>query len=101
MGLKNIFLSLLLMFISVWAAGQKIKYKDLFLLLNAKQYTEAEPFLKKYLKDNSDNPNALLFMGIIYHEKSNKGDVITQTEALKSNIDSAVIFNSFISRNSC
>ena len=92
MGLKNIFLSLTLIFVSVWAYGQKIKYKDLFLLLNAKQYTDAEPFLKKYLKDNPDNPNALLFMGIIYHEKSNKDDVLKQTEVLKSNIDSAVIF---------
>ncbi len=92
MGLKKIFLSLILILVCVWASGQKIKYKDLFLLLNAKQYSEAEPFLKKYLKDNPDNPNALLFMGIIYHEKSNKDDVLKQTEVLKYDIDSAVIF---------
>src|SRR5258708_5581995 len=92
MGFKNILFSVGLTFVFFFASGQKIKYKDLFLLLNAKQYSEAEPFLKKYLRDNSDNPNALLFMGIIFHEKSSKDDVLKQTEELQHNIDSAVIF---------
>lgn len=92
MGFKNIFLLLGIMGISSMTYGQKIKYKDLFLLLNSKQYTEAEPFLRKYLKDNNDNPNALLFMGIIFHEKSNRDDVLKETEVLKLHIDSAVIF---------
>jgi hypothetical protein len=74
------------------AQGQKVKYKDLFLLLSAKEYDKAEPFLKKYLKDNDDNPNAYLFMGIIYHEKSGRNDVLKQTSLLTANIDSALIF---------
>lgn len=72
--------------------GQKIKYKDLFILLNAKQYSDAEPFLKKYLRDNDDNPNAYLFMGIIYQEKSAKLDALKQTEMLVSQMDSAVYY---------
>ena len=72
--------------------SQKIKYKDLIVLLNAKQFDEAEPFLKKYLKDNDDNPNALLYMGMIYQEKSSKMDALKQTEALVSQIDSAILF---------
>ena len=42
------------------AFGQKIKYKDIFGLLNTKRYEEAEPFLKRYLKETDDNPNAFL-----------------------------------------
>ena len=61
---------LLCLFLSTTAYGQKVKYKDIFGLLNTKQYEAAEPFLKRYLKENEDNPNAYLFMGTIFHEKS-------------------------------
>ncbi|HEY5690668.1 MAG TPA: hypothetical protein VIS49_04345 [Cyclobacteriaceae bacterium] len=72
--------------------GQKVKYKDLFVLLNAKQYEQAEPFLRIYLADNEDNPNAYLFMGIILQEKAGKTDVLKQTDLLISQLDSAVFF---------
>ena len=72
--------------------GQKIKYKDLFILLNARQYEQAEPFLKKYLKENQDNPNAFLFMGYIYEEKSLANDVLLETEKQSTNTDSAVYY---------
>ncbi len=74
------------------AFGQKVKYKDLFILLNAKQYDQAEPFLRKYLVDNQDNPNAYLFMGIIFHEKAANNDMLKHTEILIGNLDSAVLF---------
>ena len=74
------------------AFGQKVKYKDLFVLLNAKQYDQAEPFLRKYLAENDDNPNAYLFMGIIFQEKAANNDVLKHTEIMISNLDSAVIF---------
>ncbi len=74
------------------ASAQKVKYKDLFILLSAKQYEQAEPYLKKYLKENDDNPNADLFMGTIYHEKSGKNDMLLQTELMLLNMDSAVFF---------
>lgn len=74
------------------AFGQKVKYKDLFVLLNAKQYDQSEPFLRKYLADNDDNPNAFLFMGIIYQEKAANNDVLKHTDIMLSNLDSAVIY---------
>lgn len=74
------------------AFGQRIKYKDLFVLLNAKQYTEAEPFLKRYLKDNDDNPNAYLFMGLIYEDKVTRVDILRNTETYATQVDSAVHF---------
>ena len=71
---------------------KKVKYKDIFDLLNSKQYELAEPFLKDYLKENDDNPNAFLFMGLIYQEKSSKDDVLKQTRIMLSHMDSAVYF---------
>ncbi len=73
--------------------GQKVKYKDIFQLLSSKQYEQAEPFLKRYLKEN-DDPSAYLYMGIIYQEKSTKTDVLKQTPMAISFMDSAIFFYS-------
>jgi tetratricopeptide (TPR) repeat protein len=74
------------------AYGQKVKYKDIFGLLKTKQYEAAEPFLKKYLKENEDNPNAYLYMGIIAHEKSAKEDILKLTEKTIAEMDTAIYF---------
>lgn len=74
------------------AYGQKVKYKDIFALLSTKQYEPAEPFLKRYLKDNDDNPNAYLFMGIVFQEKAMKMDILRQSHLAVANMDSAIIF---------
>jgi len=81
----------LLLFVSS-AYGQKVKYKDIWGLLSTKQYEAAEPFLKKYLQENSDNPNAFLYMGIIFQEKSMKDDVLKHTKRSIATMDSAIIF---------
>lgn len=75
-----------------FAMAQKVKYKDLIELLNAKQYEMAEPFLKRYLKENDDNASAYLYMGIVYQEKSLQKDLLKQTEPLVVAIDSAIYF---------
>ena len=74
------------------AFSQKIKYKDLFVLLNAKQYDQAEPFLRKYLKENDDNPNANLQMGLILQDKCLKEDILKETERVKIMADSAITY---------
>jgi hypothetical protein len=87
------FMKFIMLFLLVPAAyGQKVKYKDIFALLSTKQYEQAEPFLKKYLKDNDDNPNAYLYMGIIFQEKAYKTDVLKQTSLVLANMDSAILF---------
>ena len=80
------------LFLSPAVHGQKVKYKDIFGLLNTKQYETAEPFLKKYLRENDDNPNAFLFMGIVFQEKASKMDVLKSTELVNATMDSAIIF---------
>ena len=87
-------LPVIICFVSLAATafGQKVKYKDLFVLLNAKQYDQAEPFLRKYLAENDDNPNAYLFMGIIFQEKASHNDVLKHTDIMLGNIDSAIYY---------
>lgn len=87
----GIFLTFLVLSFST-GFGQKVKYKDLYELLRTKQYETAEPFLKRYLTENDDNPNAFLFMGIIYQEKAAKEDFLEQTERELTEIDSAIYF---------
>lgn len=84
---------LLLVFSASFVEAQKVKYKDIFQLLSAKQYEQAEPFLKRYLRDN-DDPSAFLYMGIIYQEKSTKTDVLKQTPVVLGYMDSAIFFYS-------
>ncbi len=82
----------LLLFLISAAYGQKVKYKDVYALLSTKQYEQAEPFLKKYLAGTDDNPNAFLFMAIIYEEKAAHNDVLKQTALTISYLDSAILF---------
>lgn len=92
MTTRAIYFLLILILFTADALAQKVKYKDLFILLNAKQYDQAEPFLKKYLRDTDDNPNAFLFMGNIYSDKAAKKDMLLQTDLMLQDIDSAVFF---------
>ena len=89
---KRAFLLSIVLVFTVVAYGQKVKYKDLLVLLNAKQYDQAKPFLKKYLAENDDNASAYLFMGIIYQEEVLKNDVLKETDMMISNADSAIFF---------
>jgi phage anti-repressor protein len=83
-----------LLLLPVLASAQKIKYKEVFNLLNTKQYELAEPFLRKYIEENGTKaePSSYLFMGIIYQEKSTKDDVLRETETAQVRIDSALYF---------
>jgi hypothetical protein len=95
---RRLFLLVFLIGVSFQSFSQKVKYKDLFILLSARQYDQAEPFLKRYLKENDDNPNAYLFMGIIYQEKAAKDDVLKNTDKLIQNSDSAIYFYNFATK---
>lgn len=82
----------LLLFLISAAYGQKVKYKDIYALLSTKQFEQAEPFLKSYLKETADNPNAFLFMGSIFQEKASRNDVLKQTSVALANMDSAILY---------
>ncbi|ELR72418.1 hypothetical protein C900_01574 [Fulvivirga imtechensis AK7] len=91
---KAILVLILVPLITVCAEAQKVKYKDLYYLLDTRKYDEAEPFLREFLSDpkNVDHTNANFQMAVIYQEKAKKNDVLQETEILKYNIDSAIIY---------
>ena len=86
------FLLICFLLLSSGVSAQKVKYKDIYGLLSTKQYELAEPFLKRYLRDNDDNPNAFLFMGMIYQDRALKMDVLKQTSLVIATMDSSAIF---------
>lgn len=89
---KTINISLFILVSTLSVVAQKApKYKDIYALLSVKQYDQAEPFLKAYLKENADNPNAYLFMGLIYQEKSLTTDVLIHTDRCIQQMDSGII----------
>ncbi len=91
MNSKALVTGFLIITFSSCGFSQKIKYKDLFVLLNARS-PEAEGYLKKYLRTNDDEPNAYLFMGMILQEKAAKLNVLKQTTEVVMYFDSSVYF---------
>lgn len=85
-------LSFLLVLLAGTGWAQKTKYKDLIILINARNYEVAEPHLKKYLKENTDNVSAYLYMAIIYQDKAQRNDILKQPDVLIDNLDSAIMF---------
>lgn len=88
---KRLLIGCFPLLLSLQVSAQKVKYKDLIVLLTSKQYDKAEPFLKRYLKENDDNPNAYLYMGIVFQDKLTKLDPLLQTDLHSANVDSALI----------
>jgi phage anti-repressor protein len=89
---KIVIITLFLSLFGSSVFAQKVKYKDLIVLLEAKQFERAEPFLRKYLKEDSDNPSAYLYMGMTLQEKAIANDILKNTDILLSNCDSSVLF---------
>jgi len=87
-------LASLLLISSFKAEGQKIKYKHLFVLLNAKNYEDAESFLRSFLADpkNEDEPNANLQMAWMLQSQAEELDIVNQTELYNDKIDTALSF---------
>jgi len=87
--------TLLVIFVTgLWfsASAQKIKYKDLFVLLNAKNYDQAEPFLRKFIAQEPDHPNANFNFALFYQYILSNKDILKETEDYTAYSDSAVLY---------
>lgn len=91
---RTIYLTALLSSMAISASAQKIKYKELFPLLNDKKYEEAAPTLAQYLSDpkNSEDANANLQMGLMLEYHFLRYDIISDSSRLYTSGDSAVAF---------
>lgn len=74
--------------------AQKIKYKDLFYLLNAKKYEEAEPFLRSFLSNpkETEHPNANFQLGILLQHNASSKDLLKDTDEKLMLMDSSVYY---------
>lgn len=71
---------------------RRVKYKDLFPILQQQQYEEAEPFLRRFLVQDSDHPNANFQMALLFDHKALQVDVLGDPAEMKVLSDSAIIF---------
>ncbi|MBX2946752.1 MAG: hypothetical protein KF725_13035 [Cyclobacteriaceae bacterium] len=93
--MRNVLIAKLfvLLLLPALSQAQKLKYKEIFTLIEAKQYEKAEPFLRSYINENkSPEPSSFLFMGIICQEKTNKDDILKNVQGALNHIDSALLF---------
>ena len=72
--------------------AQKVKYKDLYVLLRAKNYADASGFLVKFLAEEPDHPNANYQMGLMLENKLKELDLLKQTDAIVQRADSAILY---------
>ncbi|MDN4164310.1 hypothetical protein QWY31_02290 [Cytophagales bacterium LB-30] len=81
----------LLLLLSLSAQAQKIKYKDLFPLLNSKSYEPGEKLLKQFIAKEPDHANAHLQMGIMYETFTDKLDVVKEKDQFMIWADSSIM----------
>jgi len=69
--------------------GQKIKYKDLFPIVQSADKENALMMLKEYLKGEPEEPNANLLLAQIYNNRYKEMDVLTQYQMAIANAKEA------------
>ncbi len=81
-----------LVLVPLFGTAQKIKYKELFPILNSKNYTEGEPNLLIFLKNpkNVEHANAHLQMGLILENRFAEKDILGDTTLITRAADSAI-----------
>jgi len=87
----SIFLVVLCSFLSLSLNAQKVKYKDIFELIQANNWEESDKLLKTYLSDpkNAEDANANYYMGKAYERWAMATNIISDTTQLLVYIDSA------------
>lgn len=95
MKMKSTATTIILFFLILSSAeAQKIKYKDLYPTLAAKNYEEGGPKLIQFLSDvkNQEEPNANLQMGLWLESRFMSYDVVSDSSRVYEVGDSAVFY---------
>lgn len=90
--MKHIFILLACFGCFSMANAQKIKYKDLFVLLNAEKYKDAGPYLKAFLQAEPGHANANYQMGKMLQLEANGADVLHESELINVKADSSIMY---------
>jgi hypothetical protein len=78
--------------ISTHLPAQKVKYKDLYVLLSANDFEQGEPFLRRFIVNDPEHANANMYMGRLYEYKFSQLDVLKETVEFTAYCDSAVFY---------
>lgn len=70
--------------------SQRIRYKNVFPLLQSKDYKSAEPLLLQFLEDNDDEANAYFYLGEIIVSKLDTVEIFPTTEKYDSMANLAI-----------
>ena len=70
--------------------SQKVKYKDLFILLKAENYSDADRYLRAFLNENPDHPNANYYMGRMLQSYLDEQDLMNNNDRIIELADSSV-----------
>ncbi|MCV9387218.1 hypothetical protein [Reichenbachiella ulvae] len=87
-------LTLVFALVALSSLAQRIKYKDVYPMLEVKNYDAAIPMLRQFLSDdkNDDHANAHLQMGMYYEGKVANYHLIEDSTAIISAADSALFY---------
>lgn len=83
---------LFIILLSSNAFAQKVRYKDVYELIIAKNFSAAFPQLKIVTKNDTTNASAFLHLGIIFYDRALRADVLKESESVKINSDSAIFY---------
>ncbi|SMG12774.1 hypothetical protein SAMN05661096_00539 [Marivirga sericea] len=72
------------------SAAQRIKYKNLFPVLQSKDYKTAEPQLLQFLEENDDEANAYFYFGEIIVSKLDSTEIFPTTAKYDSMVNKAI-----------
>ena len=80
--------------LALYASGiaQKVKYKDLFILLKAENYEVADPYIRLFLDSKPDHPNANYHMGKMFQRYMLDEDLINHQDDVILMADSSLTF---------
>ncbi len=82
---------LLLLSISFWASAQRLKFKELFPLLQGMSNEHAKYSLKEYLIEDLDHPNANFRLALLYEKNYRETDPLTDYRYAMANAEQAKI----------
>ena len=85
-----VLISILCASIAFNSLSQRVRYKNVFPLLQSKDYKSAEPLLLQFLKDNDDEANAYFYLGEIITSKLDSVEIFPSTEKYDSMVNLAV-----------
>ncbi len=91
-SMKKAFIILVLLSLGFYSNAQKVKYKDLYVLLRAKNYKDGASFLKTYIVANPEHPNANYQMGLMLENKISDLDLLKEADKIVARVDSAILY---------